>query len=105
MSFLQKQQSTTKLLNCLQLNHASCFQIRYKGTLHLMRELLLFNLAKTLPKYAHGKVYFNILKDVKLISKHYQQQFTFINATVHLFCRNVFFCLHNTPASLSGYKA
>ena len=38
--------------------------------LHLMRELLLFNLAKTLPKYAQGKVSFNMLKDVKLISKH-----------------------------------
>ena len=45
-------------------------------------------------------------KNVKLISKMYHQQFTLINATVHLFCRNVFFfCLNNTPKSLSGYKA
>ena len=30
--------------------------------LHLMRELLLFNLTKTLPKYAHGKVYYMLEK-------------------------------------------
>ena len=71
--------------------------------LHLMRELLLFNLTKTLPKYAHGKVYYMLEKNVKLISKIYHQQFTLINATVHLFCRNVlFFCLYNTPISLSS---
>ena len=32
-------------------------------------------------------------KNVKLISKMYHQQFTLINATVHLFCRNVLFFL------------
>ena len=67
MLFLQKQQSTTKLLNCLHLNHASCCQcvnlkIWYKGMLHLMRELPLFNLTKPLPKYAHGKVYYMLKK-------------------------------------------
>ena len=30
--------------------------------LHLMRELLLFNLTKTLPKYAQGKVYYMLEK-------------------------------------------
>ena len=54
--------------------------------LHLMRELpLLLNLAKTLPKYAHKKVYFNMSKKGKF------DNFTLINATVHLFCRNAFF--------------
>ena len=31
-----------------------------------MRELLLSNLAKTLPKYTHGKFYLNMLKKCKV---------------------------------------
>ena len=67
--------------------------------LHLMRELLLLNLAKTLPKYAHKKVYLSMSKKGKF------DNFTLVNATVHLFCRNAFFFFYNTPTSLSGYKA
>ena len=60
--------------------------------LHLMRELLFFNLTKTLPNMLREKST-KCWKNAKLISKMYHQQFTLINATVHLFCRNVFLFL------------
>ena len=53
--------------------------------LHLMRELLLINLAKTLPKYAHKKVYLNMSKKVNLIILHLSMPLYIYFVEMHFF--------------------
>ena len=73
-----------------------------------MRELLLSNLAKTLPKYAHGKFYLNMLKkckvDMSYIFKWLQSLIFFeINFAVNQNYNKIIACDWLSPAQFEHH--